>query len=227
VITEEPRKNRISAFDVCDTLYYSNTTHDFIEFVLSREPGSLKKLVYRMLNSRVLPFRYAFILINVKLKWDLLREFNISMLKGKSRAQLSDLARRFVDEILNSKRVAETQALLRQHVDSGLMVVLCSSSIEPVVSAISEELGIENYLSTDLQYKDELFTGKILNDITYCKAEILHRRYAPNQLAFAVSDNTSDLQLLSEADDAVAVVHSVRKEEFWRRHNFKIIRLSS
>lgn len=216
----------IAVFDICDTLYYSNTTHDFVRYVLENEPVSAKKIIYRSLNAKLLPFRYLIIFLSVQTGRDILRSFNVSMLKGLTRQDLAERAKQFVKEFLAQRRIEQIQELLHAKSAAGLRVVLCSSSIEPVVEAIAEELRIEDRVSTSLEYEGDVFTGRFSRDITRSKLQELRDRGLAGDLVYAASDNLSDLELLSAAKESLAIVHNGRKEEFWRDHKFDILSLS-
>ena len=214
-----------AVFDICDTLYYSNTTHDFVRFVLEKEPVSARKFICWLLNTKFLPFKYFLIFLSIKTGRDKLRSFNVSMLKGFSRRDLAERANQFVNEFLAPRRIEPTQELLRTQAAAGLRIVLCSSSIEPVVKAIAEKLAIKDHVSTSLEYDGDLFTGRIAKDITRSKLQELKARNLLGELVFAVSDNLSDLELLSAAKHALAIVHNCRKEKFWRDHKLEVLKV--
>ncbi len=192
---------------------------------MQTRPISLRRAVYWTLNTRFLPFRYLLIFLSVKLGSDHLRTFNVSLLKGMRRTELYNYATGFVDEYLASRPIPETQELLREKAKGGLRIVLCSASIEPVVDAISDSIGVRDRLSSTLLYEEDVFTGKIALDITGSKLDALRERDLLGHLVFAASDNVSDLDLLKEADDAKAIVHEGRKREFWEGCGLEVLDL--
>jgi len=213
-------------FDICDTLYYSNTTHDFIRFVLEREPLSVGKATYNMLNSKLSPLRYLLVAIGVTTGRDLLRSFNISVLKGKHRSQLDRLAEQFVSEYLATRRIRQTQERLAEKRSEGLRLVLCSASIEPIVAAVARELHIEDFVATSLRYDGDTFTGTIDQDVTKIKLQTLKDRSLLGSLVYAASDNLSDRELLQAAETATAIIHGEKRRDFWKKFDFEIINLS-
>lgn len=221
--SETHSQEQMAVFDICDTLYYSNTTHDFVRFVVDGEPLTLRNAFYKALNGKLLPFRYLLIFYGVRTGRDVLKKFNVSVLRGKSRDQLAALAKRFVSEFLDRRRIEHTHDLINAQKSAGRRVVLCSSSIEPVVSAVADALGTTDFVGTTLEYSGDVFTGRIADDITQKKVQSLKERGLTDRLAFAASDNTSDLELLTTADESVAIVHGGRKADFWRQHNLNTI----
>lgn len=223
---EQEKLVRTAVFDICDTLYYSNTTHDFIRFVMEQEPLTFTKPIYSALNSKFSPLRYLLIAFGVKTGRDVLKKFNVSLLRGKTRQQLATLSKRFVREYLAIRRIQQTHKLVSEKRAEGLRVVLCSSSIEPVVSAIAAELHIDDFLGTSLRYDGEVFTGEISEDLANIKLRVLKDRGLLGLLVYAASDNLSDRELLEAAENASAILHSEKRRSFWEKYNFEIINLN-
>jgi HAD superfamily phosphoserine phosphatase-like hydrolase len=212
----------VAVFDLCDTLYFSNTTHDFVRFVVGSE-GLLRRTFYQTLNSKYLPARYFFIGLSVWGGWDLLRTLNISLLKNRTQSELSALGKRFVDEFLKDRKVAGVHALLEACRERGQHIILCSSSIEPVVASVAERLGFDSYVSTTLEYENGIFTGRIERNVSNKKLQDLKEEGLECGIDLAVSDNAGDLDLLKTARRSYAVVHSRRKEEFWKKYEIEIL----
>lgn len=216
------QRGAIAVFDVCDTLYFSNTTHDFVRFVVSVKQRFQTK--HAILNSRFLPFRYLFIATSVYLGSDPLRTLNVGLLKGYSRKELDKLAREFVATYLNDRKIEAVHATVRRSQAERKRIVLCSTSIDPVVAAVAGTLGDVEFISSTLEYVDDICTGRIADDIGTSKLERLRHLGIDGPIEVAYSDNFGDLELLSAARHAVAVVHSERKKDFWRAHNIETLR---
>ena len=223
---KETKLIRTAVFDVCDTMYYSNTTHDFVQFVFDKKSFSLRKFIYKLSNSRLLPLRYFLIIIGVLTGWDLLKKLNIYLLKGMSASQLSAISTLFVSEFLQKRQISQIHRLINKYIGEGLRIVLCSSSIEPVIKAVAENLGIKDFVSTSLKFDGEIFTGQILEEITNKKLEVLEDRRLSGNIEYAVSDNITDLKLLLAASEGIAIVHNKNKHDYWRKYKVKIIDLN-
>jgi HAD superfamily phosphoserine phosphatase-like hydrolase len=209
------KNDGLAVFDLCDTLYYSNTTHDFIDFFIARSSSPLKKLRFHLMNNQLSPLRYATIAFGVLAKRDLFKEFNVSMLGGSSEEQVLREAAAFVSEFLPERKIDRTHELIRECSAAGLRVVLCSSSIEPVVKAVAEKLGFPTYIATTLETADGRYTGRIAEEMSGKKLAAIAERLGAARIECAVSDNASDLDLLLAAKRGVAVAHSDRKRSFW------------
>lgn len=211
----------MAVFDICDTLYFSNTTHDFIAFVVAKTGKGRPK--HWLANSKYLPFRYLLIAIGRHLGVDPLRAFNVGLLKGYARTELHELARQFVRDFLAKRRIENVHELLTGSHAAGRLVILCSTSIEPVVAEIAKEVGIDKFFGSELEYAAEVCTGRIADDVGDSKLERLKELCADHDLELAVSDNRGDLKLLKAAARPLAVVHARRKESFWRENNIETL----
>jgi phosphoserine phosphatase len=219
--SEEGEVRGAAVFDVCDTLYFSNTTHDFVKFVLERE-GGRRKAAHAIMNSPYSPFKYFFIGLSIFAGWDYLKKFNVRLLKGKTKDELNILAASFVDKVLNNRRVACSHRILNECLSRGNQVVLCSSSIEPVVAAVASDLGVKDHVSTRLAYKGGKFTGRIDKGVTEKLSELRNSGHE-YEIGLAVSDNPGDLELLRTARKRFAIAHTKRKREFWKRSQIDVL----
>ncbi len=214
----------VAVFDVCDTLYYSNTTHDFIRYLARNRPGLIRNSRFQLLNHRFSPARFALIGMSVATGSDYFKRANVALLKGAPVSEVQELATRFVGEFLATRKVERTQELVQEYAANGFDVMLCSTSIEPVVDAVAADLGIRDIVATTLEVVDDKYTGRILVDPTGRKLAAL-RDLSDAEIECAVSDNLSDLELLSAAKRGIAVVHSARKRDFWMGRNLELIEL--
>ncbi|MEP7076303.1 MAG: HAD-IB family phosphatase [Acidobacteriota bacterium] len=214
-----------AVFDVCDTLYYSNTTHDFVRCVVEKMPISPATVVYRLLNNRWSPLRYLFVALGVATGWDGLKKYNVSVLTGMKSEEIAAHATCFVEQFLDQRKIIQTHDLIEKFKKDGLRVVLCSSSIDPIVAAVARDLGIEDFVGTSLKFEGDTFTGAISNETTGRKLAILNTKDLIGSLEYAASDNLSDLSLLVASKNAIAVTHRRKNEAFWKSRDFKIIDL--
>jgi phosphoserine phosphatase len=221
-ISQTDSSQTAAVFDVCDTLFFSNTTHDFVKFVVAREGGT-RWLIHNIFNSRFSPFRYFFIGLSVFAGWDYLRKFNLRLLSGRSKEELDGLSNKFVGEFLHDRKITAIHALLNKSLSNGDRVVLCSSSIEPVVAAVAAKLKVKEYVSTTLEYENGVFSGFIADDVSNTKLTHLRKNGVECEIGLAVSDNISDLDLLKAARRSYAVAYSNRKKDFWRKCNIETL----
>lgn len=215
----------VAVFDICDTLYYSNTTHDFIGYLARQKFGPLRRILYYVVNHRLSPVRYALIILSVSSGLDLHKKIAVRLMKGISGAEISALARDFVRTFLAGRKIAEVHQRLKEFSNNGSEIVLCSTSIEPVVAAVAAELSVGNFTCTTLEYDGNVLTGRIKADITGKKVEALRNDLGVATPDHAISDNREDLSMLLVAGRGTAVVHSDRKFDFWKEKDVEMIDL--
>lgn len=215
----------LAVFDVCDTLFYSNTTHDFIAFAVAADRGVVSRLIHASFNRKASPLYYVVLLISRVLDTDIHLKMNLLFLRGYPKKELERTAARFMSEVLRNRHIDEVHALLNDHIKAGRTVVLCSASIEPVVRAVANALGIEHFFGSPLRYDHGIFNGALERSIRGNKAVELRAHGLNGKINFAVSDNTSDIELLREALDPLAVVHNGKHREFWESHAIRTLEL--
>lgn len=214
---------RIAVFDVCDTLYFSNTTHDFIRYVVEGKRISPSLILYKALNTKYLPFLYLLVAFSKVFHTDILKKINVSMLRGSSKKELYEMAGRFVSEFLSVREVPETHQILKEKLSNGTEVYLSSSSIEPVVQAVSEKLGCAGFFSTSLAYENDIFRGELVSDLTGAKLDALKEAGLQEAVILAVSDNISDADLLRSAEVGIAVLHGGKHKDFWTSQGLRLL----
>jgi HAD superfamily hydrolase (TIGR01490 family) len=136
--------------------------------------------------------------------------WSFSVLRGKSRAVLEELARRgFLS--LRNKIYPGARALIATRKAEGREVVLATSSIEIAVWPLAEELGIDGVIASTLEFEGEICTGRfreppLLNHRKKWRVlEYLEERaVSPADCSF-YTDSISDLPLLEAVGRPVAV----------------------
>ena len=205
---------RTIVFDVCDTLFCCNTTFRFIEYVLRFEGHRLRRLRYHVYFWRGSPVSMLLRIADRLLRIDGSKGLAIGLLRGLGRDELYSLGRSFYRDVLDRKKVSETHRLLESARSEGNRIILASSSIDPVVSAIAEELRVE-FVSSELDYRDGLATGRIKLELAGQKPDALAARGIQPRTYDVVTDNVGDRQLAAQASRAYIVVSGQRDEKRW------------
>ncbi len=209
--------------DVCDTLYRSNTTFDFIRFV-SKRGGPLGFFLFSVLADRKSPVFYFLILAGKIMRKDIVRSSVLRMLGGKSNEELMLLAHLFYHEFLIARANEKAFQLLPEN--SVDMVVLISSSIDPVVRVIAQECKF-SFVSSQLEWKEGIATGYLETDLTGRKHEVAKRLMHESSLdrLQVITDNRSDWKLVSLADERFVIIRSEGERKFWNELNPVFIRV--
>lgn len=209
----EINKKKVNIFDICGTLYSSNTTMDFCEFRCEKKLIKFililsKSFLGKVVNKILIKF----------FKFDFIRKMHIKTLVDLKKEKIENDAIRFVKFFLKSKKNNEVHKLLDNFIKKN--IILVSATIDPVAKAISEELGGLSYISTTLEYSENRSTGRIKNDLLGNKQ--LH--FKDDQVNFIVTDNKSDLKLCQKATK-VMIVSKSKNLNFWNNASLDISRI--
>ena len=218
---------KLAVFDVCDTLYKSNTTFDFIRFVLETEQKSFKALLFRLFTFKYSPFFILFYLIQKLNKQDVCKQQCLALLKGYSNEALRELARQFKETVLEKVKIEATHQLLADCKEDGTEVILLSASIDPVIDVIAASLGVKALSSTLAYTNTGIFNGRLDFEMTGKKqTKIEGFGYHETTELMVVSDNFTDKKLMSLARHKYAVIYSEEARQYWKVLNPNFIDLS-
>lgn len=199
--------------DVCDTLYRSNTTFDFVRYVV-KQKGLFSRLLIWLISSKASPLLYALILWNKLTGKDWPRQMALQFLRGMSHDDLDREATRFYYEFL----VAKANSQVFQHIQKpGTTTILLSSSINPVIKAIAKANNLA-YYSSEIAMKDGKATGSFELDMTGQKHLVAKRLVVERALTDVgvITDNRSDWELVQLASERWIVITNERQKEFWK-----------
>lgn len=217
----------VFVFDVCDTLFYSNTTFDFLRFVLEQQGSRSKQTVLKALTTRWSPVFVGLYAWQKVVGGDPVKDVALRLLAGTSKAELYELGRRFVAEFLPTRRIGRTHELLAGLVRPQTRVLLLSASLDPVIAALAAALGNVEFVSSQLEYDAQgRCTGHLQRELTGQKQHALHQLLGaptePIRLAVA-TDNFTDRELVTQAAVRYVVVHTAAAKQFWQELNPQFI----
>lgn len=208
-------KKKIVVFDICGTLYYSNTTFEFIQFYYDKKMKAGKRLRFKILFSRRSPLFWILLICGQILGTDLLKKLVVLSLKNQPRITVDAAAISFFHEKLHQKRICETFLLFDKFEKD--QILLLSATIEPVAKAIAAFLGVA-YRATELEETAGLYTGKIRKELSGKKLSALEGDDVL-RVAWVVSDNYSDLPLFVKSIKSIAVCYSKNDINYWQKHS--------
>lgn len=202
--------------DICDTLFYSNTTFDFIKYCLNKDAFTQKKYRYNLFLKRNSPLFWLLAIAGKVTGADLHKQFAVSLFKGLTENELNIFAEGFYNEYLVPRKIKPTFQKISQF--QGKELVLASASIAPVVKAIAQALGAKYYVATEVEFKNGICTGKMLEELSGKKAAHLHQKLnIKSENIFAVlSDNFTDKGLLRIAREKYAICYNETQVEYWQ-----------
>ncbi|WNM20230.1 HAD-IB family phosphatase [Flavobacterium capsici] len=211
-------KNEIALFDVCGTLYHSNTTYDFISFFLKRN-ARLRYYKYLILKSVLFkPFWKLSIIMKGNNHFN--RRVFLSFLKNYNVNFVEKEADVFVKEILNLKINQVIHDELKLHLQKKHKIFLISASIDSVVGAIARNLKVDGFYATKLGITNGVYNGKLEFDMEGQKKAFFEknfRNYQDNYVYF-YSDNKEDINLLLQVNEPIVVCFEKDKKKYWNSH---------
>jgi phosphoserine phosphatase len=213
----------VFVFDVCDTLFYSNTTFDFLRFVLEQQGSRGKQAVLKILTARWSPLFVGLVVWQKATGGDPVKAAALRLLAGTPRKELYELGRRFVAEYLPTRRIAQTHELLAGLERPSTRVLLLSASLDPIIAALAVALGDVESVSSQLEYDaNERCTGRLQQELTGRKQDalryVLGASAATVRLAVA-TDNFTDRELVTQAAVRYVIVHNAAAKNFWQELN--------
>ncbi|WP_010113564.1 haloacid dehalogenase-like hydrolase [Acinetobacter sp. P8-3-8] len=156
-------------FDVCWTMYKSNTTFDFIKFVYKTE--NIKSFILILLNSQIV--KIILLLLGKILGRDIYRELFVGLLQDFTRRDIEILSEKFYKDFLLKKKIDYTFDIFEKiNTDE---ILLCSASLDVVVAHIANELNVD-FFASELEFKNGVCTGKICKDLLGVKDQILEKQ---------------------------------------------------
>lgn len=196
---------RLLLVDLCGTLYASNTTFDFLHFLLSESAEYMRfeagaKGFLRRVANRVMPGDHR-------------RERAIRFLAGYDHHQLLEAADIFLETIKPIDEVVDRVRQLQTQTDRTLLV---SSSLDFIVERACNKLGFDGFRATKLDYADGICQGRITNDLLGVKHILIAREFSANECTL-VTDNKSDAYCRGVVSTLVGVAAAGNREmvKFW------------
>ncbi|TLT05307.1 hypothetical protein FE248_01035 [Aliarcobacter cibarius] len=195
-------------------MYKSNTTFDFLDFMFV---DNRKYVFFRMLSKHI----FIKVLNKISLKifnFDFVRSYFLSYLQNYSKSELENIANDFYDKVLVYKKNLKVINLLKESINNNCNIKLASATIDIIASRISKEYNVE-YISSTLQFKKGICTGKLENDLLGRKD-----KFFKNNIELIVTDNLSDLNLVKISNRKIIL--SKRKNfKFWEKQKFNNINI--
>ncbi|TYR72623.1 HAD-IB family phosphatase [Rossellomorea vietnamensis] len=204
---------KIAIIDLCDTLYRSNTTFDFLHFYFKENERYIKLrklkglILYKILN------KILFKLFNV----DLTKILFTKLLKGIPVKNIDEEIENFYSKFLTKRKIEETHKIANIYKEKGYHIILLSASYDFIVHKVAKEIGVNEYIATSLERRGEFYTGEIKEDILKTK----HKKFIDKGLNYkelvVITDNETDINLTKLASFSYIIINEKNKR-FWLKN---------
>lgn len=202
-MNKEDYEMKVCVFDIDGTLYNANSTFDFLEYIFSE--NKMYQLYSSLYHSLI--WRAANRILRRSVGIDLTRRLALNFLKGLTKTELTSKANDYYKYRLSSMRIEELERLLSQYVaDNGCRVIILSATLDFLAEIIANNLGIKEFYSSSLLFKDDVCQGEISNDLLGDKLPIL-KSIGLNEIDFFATDDFTDIPVLEVARKKVIVVY--------------------
>ena len=204
-------------FDICDTMYDSNTTFDFMDYMF------LKNTKYKIMRkiSRNLFFKVINKIVFKIFKIDLTRVIFLKYLSGFTRIELEKEVNDFYKEYLVSKKRSNIISLLKKLKKENKNILLMSATIDIVAKRIATEFDVK-FISSKLAFSKEICLGELEYDLLGQKDN-----YIKEEIELVVTDNLSDISLVKIAKKSI-ILSKKKNIGFWNNQkleNYQIVEI--
>lgn len=210
-LKEKISNQKIVFFDVCGTIYDSNTTFDFIEFFFKNDfKFSVQRFFLRSYFGR-----FAIKIYNAIFKKDFLRSYYLRRLRGIPVSVLTRNVTLFFDKVLEQKKINTVIQLLSEFKKNGCKIVLVSASLDVIIMETARRVQADEYFATKLGVKEGICTGEIEKDLYGHKDVLIADYLLSSKLESTfVTDNFNDVNVYPLVDNFLVV--SFKKDiRYW------------
>ena len=212
----------IAIFDIDNTLIKGQSQLLFVRYLYTE--GKLSCLKY----FKVLLW---FVLYKIGIYED------VSKIRRKLFVELKDFQIKEWEKIIHeffykeiTRRILpKSIELINYHKQSNFEIIIISATISQIADMFRKYLSLDFQMSTKLEKKGELLTGKIEGDIVYGRNKVnkLMEFIRNNNLSlkgsFAYGDHISDVPLLTFVENPIVVNPNKKMKKMAEKNNWRII----
>ena len=142
---------------------------------------------------------------------DKVRSRALSIVEGRSVAEIAVVGEEIYDEVLSLRIFPGTRALLDGHLAAGHQVWLVTASPREIGELIARRLGATGALGTIAEHKDGFYTGRLIGDLMHGEAkaeavrQLAEREGLDLSRCYSYGDSTNDVPILSVVGHPCAI----------------------
>ncbi|KND47576.1 MAG: putative phosphoserine phosphatase / 1-acylglycerol-3-phosphate O-acyltransferase [Parcubacteria bacterium C7867-006] len=157
-------------------------------------------------------------------------EYGLSFIKNKTLGEVDETVDDFFNTVWIKKIYPEMEKIIKDHQNKGRTLILVSNAPDVLVEKLANYLKISEWVSTELEVKNGIYTGKIIDEIMYGEQKIkglnkyINDRGLSLENSWGYGDHDTDMFLLSEVSHPVAVNPSGGLRSFAIKNNWQILK---
>jgi len=214
----------LALFDLDNTLIAGDSDHGWGEFLVAK--NIVDASYYKKMNDQFYQ-DYQ----NGKLDMSAYLDFSLAPLGALDPSELEQLHQQFMVDVIEPLWLPKAEQLLKSHKKSGDTLIIITSTNRFVVEPICNKLGVEHLIATELEQKNNRFTGRFSGVPSFKEGKVVRLNQWLEQSELNLhgssfySDSINDLPLLEIVDHPVAVDPCPQLKEAAQQRQWKIISL--
>jgi len=214
-------KQDIVFFDVDNTLFDGYTQQYFVYFLRSKKKLDL---LHMLVGAAWFTF-YKLHLIRTE-AWGM--NMLLSRLKGLNKEEYNNLFDEYVETVVFPRLYPAALRQIKKHKQEGARVILLSTSLEPIVKRIAGHVDADQYVATNISFREGRCTGKIdghavSGTYKYQWAKEYLSQRGDIETVYVYADHYSDYPLLKIANRPIVVNPNKSIGKIAQRHKWTTV----
>lgn len=199
---------KVIFLDLCGTLVKENTTYDFFNKMILPNKSFLLRALWK---SKIIQVVTKMLFI-FHIKYDLTKKSCLLIMRGYTEREFNCLAESYINTLTWRGEILKKFEKLVQH---GYKPIIVSASLPFLVEAVSYHLKIDTHISSEIEYHDGVFTGRMLADLQGNKLNTLVSRRGAKSIF--ITDNLDDIICKDVVNYFIAVTNT-RNYSYWKEN---------
>lgn len=207
-------QNKVVLFDICGTLFFSNTSFDFLDSIIKVKSYKYFRYFSRTLLARIV--NKIFISIFNK---DLIRSIAVHYIKGLNKIELKAYANDFYDNFLYSNKIKESFDKIEYYRKlPDTIVILASATFDFIAETVAEKLNIPFYFGSELSYdSNDVFEGCIKKDRLGHKYQAVLDMGIKPPFDKVITDNITDLDIINKSKSVDLIIYPWTEKKWLKK----------
>lgn len=217
-----PFNKKVAFLDMDGTIIMGQVQQGLMQFFRSR--GELGWFYMLKVN-----FLFILYKLGISRSVDGLFEYGLRYVAGRSVKEIDALIANYMDIVFRTRIFPNAIKLIDDLKRDEYSIVILSTAINAVVSMVAAYLKIDDFISTNLEVREGIYTGKINGRVVYgdIKRQMLQKYVSDNGYIMsgvvAYADHESDIPMLKSAGKGFVVNPNKRMWHLARKEGLGII----